>query len=215
MKNVDPIVVESRKLKPKEGMRVEMVSMSDDPNPVAKGTKGTIIVIDNIGTIHVKWDDGRMLGMIPGVDKYKLIPKKKSIQEEESISSSVAQTSSKISNSVPKMPQLKNTKTNSQFKSGIRDVKAESKNQIKGGKADKMSVEDLAKKHKVSVKKINKELEIGVKIEKEHVGNDESKAKEIAMDHIYEFPDFYSNKKYGALASEKGLKKVNKMLDTY
>ena len=128
MKNIDP--------KAKEGMRVMMVNMPDDPNPVAPGTKGTIKVIDDMGIIHVKWDDGRMLGVIPGVDRYELI-------KEESISSSIAQTPSKISNSVPKMPQLKDTKTNTQFKSGIRDVKAESKDQIKGGKADNMSVEDL------------------------------------------------------------------------
>jgi len=32
-------------------------------------------------------------------------------------------------------------------------------------------------------------------------------AKEIAMDHIAEFPDYYTNKKHGVKASEKGLEK--------
>lgn len=175
----------------KEGMKIMMINMSDDPNPIAPGTMGTIRLIDDMGTIHVKWDDGRMLGVIPGVDMYKLMTE---------------------SSGLPNMPELKNTKTNQEFKK-IKGIKAES-NEIKGGKSDKMSVEDIAKKHKLSVKKINKELEVGIKVEKEHVGNDESKAKEIAMDHISEFPDYYSNKKYGVLASEKGLKKSNKKVKT-
>ena len=57
----------------KEGMRVELISMSDDPNPVPAGTKGTISFIDGMGTIHVEWDNGRVLGIIPGVDRYRLI----------------------------------------------------------------------------------------------------------------------------------------------
>ena len=57
----------------KEGMRVELISMSDDPNPVPAGTKGTISFIDGMGTIHVEWDNGRVLGIIPGVDRYQLI----------------------------------------------------------------------------------------------------------------------------------------------
>ena len=57
----------------KEGMRIKMVSMSDDPNPILMGTEGTINFIDDMGVIHVKWDDGRVLGVIPGVDRYKLM----------------------------------------------------------------------------------------------------------------------------------------------
>lgn len=66
----------------------------------------------------------------------------------------------------------------------------ENKNTIKGGKADKMSVEDIAKKFNVSVKKIEAQLKKGVKIEMEHT-KDKEKATEIAMDHLSEFPDYY------------------------
>jgi hypothetical protein len=62
---------------------------------------------------------------------------------------------------------------------------------IVGGKADKLSVEDIAKKHSVSVEIINKQIEKGVKVEEEHVGKDSAKAREIAMDHLVEFPDYY------------------------
>jgi hypothetical protein len=86
-------------------------------------------------------------------------------------------------------------------------VKVESE-EIEGGKAQKMSVNDLAKKHSVSVEEIKKELEVGLKIELEHTKSKEM-AKEIAMDHIAEFPDYYTNKKYGVKASEKGLEKIH------
>ena len=64
------------------------------------------------------------------------------------------------------------------------------KNTIKGGKADKMSAEDIAKKFNVSVEKIEAQIKKGVEIEKEHT-NDKEKATEIAMDHVTEFPDYY------------------------
>jgi hypothetical protein len=63
--------------------------------------------------------------------------------------------------------------------------------EIKGGLADKMSVEDIAKKHKVSVNKIQKQLNMGINVEMEHV-NDKSKAREIALDHLEEIPDYYT-----------------------
>ena len=77
---------------------------------------------------------------------------------------------------------------------------------IKGGKADNKTVEDLAKKHNVSVEDINKEIETGVEIEIEHT-KDKDLAKEISMDHIDEFPKYYTHPKYGLMASEKKMKK--------
>lgn len=64
------------------------------------------------------------------------------------------------------------------------------KNTIKGGKADKMTVKDIADKFKVSVDKIEAQIKKGVKIEMEHT-DDKERATEIAMDHITEFPDYY------------------------
>ena len=63
-------------------------------------------------------------------------------------------------------------------------------NKLKGGLSDKMKPEDLAKKHETSIKSILSQLKKGMKVEKEHT-NDEEKAKEIAMDHIYEDPKYY------------------------
>lgn len=64
-------------------------------------------------------------------------------------------------------------------------------NSIKGGKADKMSVKDIAKKFNVPVSTIEKQLAMGKKIEHEHT-KDMNKAIEISMDHLSEFPDYYT-----------------------
>ena len=65
------------------------------------------------------------------------------------------------------------------------------KNQIKGGKSDKISLEDIARKHSVFIGTIKKELEMGLKVEMEHT-NDKEKAREISLDHLTEFPDYYT-----------------------
>ena len=64
-------------------------------------------------------------------------------------------------------------------------------NKIKGGKADNLSVKDIADKFKLPVGKIEKEIEIGIKVELEHT-DDKVKALEIVKDHLTEFPDYYT-----------------------
>ena len=54
------------------GTRIELISMADDYS-VAPGTKGTVAHVDDMGTIHMKWDNGRTLGLIPGEDDFIVI----------------------------------------------------------------------------------------------------------------------------------------------
>jgi hypothetical protein len=63
-------------------------------------------------------------------------------------------------------------------------------NKLKGGKSDGMTIEDIAKKHKMDVGLIKIQLENGIKVEREHT-TDKGIAKEIAMDHLFESPDYY------------------------
>ena len=62
---------------------------------------------------------------------------------------------------------------------------------VRGGLSDTHTVESIAKKHGVSVKDIEKEIEIGKKIEMEHTNSKEESVR-IAMDHLVEFPDYYT-----------------------
>lgn len=56
-----------------KGTRTEVISMENDPRPIPPGTKGTVDVVDSIGTIHCTFDNGRSLGLIPGEDSFKRI----------------------------------------------------------------------------------------------------------------------------------------------
>lgn len=51
------------------GSRVELTKMSDPYNTVlVPGVRGTVIGVDDIGTIHVNWDCGSSLGVVYGED---------------------------------------------------------------------------------------------------------------------------------------------------
>lgn len=54
------------------GKRIKMIKMSPDPHPIEPGTMGTIRLVDGIGQIHVNWDNGRTLAMIPE-DEYEVV----------------------------------------------------------------------------------------------------------------------------------------------
>ena len=52
-----------------KGTRVELVHMNDPFNTrLVPGCKGTVVSVDDIGTIHVKWDCGSGLGVAYGED---------------------------------------------------------------------------------------------------------------------------------------------------
>lgn len=46
---------------------VELVSMDDLQAPPV-GTKGKVLFVDDIGTIHVAWENGSTLGVLPDED---------------------------------------------------------------------------------------------------------------------------------------------------
>ena len=54
------------------GCRVELLRM-DDPQAPPIGTRGTVIGVDDIGTIHVNWDTGSSLGVAYGEDDCRRI----------------------------------------------------------------------------------------------------------------------------------------------
>jgi transposase len=88
-------------------------------------------------------------------------------------------------------------------------------NKIKGGKADNMSKKDIANKFGVTLSKIEKELRTGISVEKEHTGS-ATMAKEIAMDHLVEIPDYYTRlKKMEKEGEDHWKKKTNESTTDY
>jgi hypothetical protein len=46
----------------------------DDPySPIPDGMTGTVTSVDDMGTMHMKWDNGRSLGICPDVDSFEVI----------------------------------------------------------------------------------------------------------------------------------------------
>jgi hypothetical protein len=116
--NRDPIA--------KVGMRIRMGEMDGgELNPVDENLEGTIHHIDDIGTLHVKWDDGRYIGVIPNVDTYQLLP-----AEDEQIGFDVFEAEDKpILNNSKATPAGKNL--SKKFKAPMKKLGVKSESEEK------------------------------------------------------------------------------------
>ncbi len=63
------------------GTRLMLLSMSDPCRPIESGTRGTVRVVDDMGTIHMNWDNGRSLGIVPGEDEFRKLTQDELDQE--------------------------------------------------------------------------------------------------------------------------------------
>ena len=88
---IDRNLVQRMKEQYPAGTRIELDYMGDDPRPIAPGTRGTVRVVDDMGTVHCDFDNGRSLGMIPGEDTFRTLTAEE-IAEEQSVDESEAPT---------------------------------------------------------------------------------------------------------------------------
>ena len=60
-----------------KGSRVRLINMPDDPDPIEPGSEGTINYVGRVSgfgqQIGVKWDSGRTLMLIVGVDDFEVL----------------------------------------------------------------------------------------------------------------------------------------------
>ena len=54
------------------GALVELEKMEDGDSP-PMGAKGEVLHVDALGTVHVLWETGSPLGIIPSVDEIRLV----------------------------------------------------------------------------------------------------------------------------------------------
>ena len=54
------------------GTRIELLSM-DDPQAPPEGTRGTVLAVDDIGSLIVAWDNGSSLNVAYGVDQVRIL----------------------------------------------------------------------------------------------------------------------------------------------
>lgn len=55
------------------GTRILLIRMGDDPRPIESGTRGTVRIVDDIGTLHCDFDNGRSLGICPVEDSFRAL----------------------------------------------------------------------------------------------------------------------------------------------
>ena len=57
------------------GDRIRLLHMPDDPDPIPAGSTGTIESVTEgpLGQVWVRWDSGRSLALVPGVDRFEVI----------------------------------------------------------------------------------------------------------------------------------------------
>lgn len=59
------------------GTRIVLDHMGDDPRPIPPGTRGIVRIVDDIGTVHCDFENGRRLGLIPGEDSFHIDTERK------------------------------------------------------------------------------------------------------------------------------------------
>ena len=62
------------------GTRICLDSMENDPQPIPSGTMGTVVAVDDMGQLIMKWDNGRGLSLIPGEDSFHVVQQKQEVQ---------------------------------------------------------------------------------------------------------------------------------------
>ena len=55
------------------GTKIQLISMRDEKYPILPGTIGVVTHIDDMGSVHLKWQNGSSLAIIPEVDSFKVL----------------------------------------------------------------------------------------------------------------------------------------------
>ena len=65
------------------GTRIMLLQMGDDPHPVEPNTRGTVKFVDDMGTLHCDFDNGRQLGVVPGEDSFRRLTEQELAEEQK------------------------------------------------------------------------------------------------------------------------------------
>lgn len=65
------------------GTRIMLLSMDDPYAPISEGTKGTVVHVDDAAQIHMKWDNGRTLAIVPGEDSFRKLTDEELAEEQD------------------------------------------------------------------------------------------------------------------------------------
>ena len=55
------------------GKKIKLLYIADNYARVKRGHRGVIESVDGSGTVFVNWDNGAYLGLVPGVDDFRIL----------------------------------------------------------------------------------------------------------------------------------------------
>lgn len=65
------------------GTRLLLINMEDPYAPIPSGTRGTVEFVDDAGQIHMRWDNGRTLAIVPSEDEFRKLNEKELEKEQK------------------------------------------------------------------------------------------------------------------------------------
>ena len=65
-----------------EGTRLVLISMDDPYSKLVSGDKGTVVSVDDAGTLHMMWDTESHLGLVYGEDSFRKLTPEELEQEK-------------------------------------------------------------------------------------------------------------------------------------
>ena len=64
------------------GTRIMLLGMDDPYASVPSGTKGTVVHVDDAAQIHMRWDNGRTLALVPSEDSFRKLTDEELAEEQ-------------------------------------------------------------------------------------------------------------------------------------
>lgn len=58
---------------PTPGTRIRLIHTDDPHTDLKPGDEGTVTQVSKQGDLHMKWDSGSMLNLLPDFDKYEVV----------------------------------------------------------------------------------------------------------------------------------------------
>ncbi len=56
-----------------QGRTVRLIRCEDAHTHLLPGITGVVLLVDGAGTVHVLWENGHRLGLIPGIDSWEVV----------------------------------------------------------------------------------------------------------------------------------------------
>lgn len=64
-----------------KGTRIALIRMDDPYSSLMPGDRATVEVVDDIGTVHCRWDSGSGLGLAYGEDQFRKLTEEELAEE--------------------------------------------------------------------------------------------------------------------------------------